>query len=318
MPDWVVRRAQPADRRRILRLCFAGDARDPARLERHVSAFLEYARAMSFDLGLQWVCEVEDRMLNACVCIESPGRSAIILLPSSRASDAESDTTGALIDCVIEHQRHRDICLLQALLELNDDRNRECLAKKGFTEIAILHYLELKLTDAETPDTSPPEGLRQSSLAWNHYGPETHDTFAALVKATYTDSLDCPGLSNLRNIEDVIEAHKAAGRFLPHRWLLLTCDGQPAACILLSENPLQSRLELVYMGVHPRFRRKAIARYILNCGVELAHREHFKTLTLAVDARNQPARRLYKNAGFLETHKRRAMTLLIAVTSTTP
>ena len=62
-----------------------------------------------------------------------------------------------------------------------------------------------------------------NGLEWS---PDTLEAIAALIEATYRDSLDCPALAGLRHIEDVMAGHKAAGLFSPHRWLLLLQAGQ--------------------------------------------------------------------------------------------
>ena len=53
-----------------------------------------------------------------------------------------------------------------------------------------------------------------------------HALFAETILQTYRDSLDCPGLNGVRQIEDIIAGHKASGEFDPALWFLL-CE-QPA------------------------------------------------------------------------------------------
>jgi ribosomal protein S18 acetylase RimI-like enzyme len=149
--------------------------------------------------------------------------------------------------------------------------------------------------------------LAGRAIEWITYDSRHHQAYADLIAATYEDSLDCRGLAGLRRIEDIILGHKSAGRFDPHRWLLLRCDGDAAGCILLGENPLRPALELVYMGVHPHFRRMNVGRYLLQHGLCLACSEDFTAVTLAVDQENIPALTLYRGVGFVETHCRLAL-----------
>jgi ribosomal protein S18 acetylase RimI-like enzyme len=152
-----------------------------------------------------------------------------------------------------------------------------------------------------------PTALSGHEIEWMTYDEPRRQMFTDLIVATYQDSLDCRGLSGLRCIEDIMLGHQAAGRFDPHRWLLLRCDGGAAGCVLFGENPVRPTLELVYMGVHPRFRRMGVGQYILRQGLSLARKEGFASVTLAVDAENAPALAMYKRAGFLQTHSRLAI-----------
>lgn len=304
--------------RKALRLSLAGQDHSAAALELRVNTFLEYARALSFDLNRQWFCESNGRPIAACTCIESPGRSAMLLLPSGSAAGDDPEARHQLIDHVVAEESKRDVRLLQALIELDDDPVRKSLERTGFREIAVLLYLELNLPTKPLAKISTPVVLRQRTVRWTHYDEESHGRFADLIEATYEDGLDCPGLSELRDIEDVITGHKAAGRFDPARWLLLECDGDAIACVLLSENPLRRMLELVYMGVHPAARGKGVGKFVLNRALCLAQCQSYQGITLAVDSRNAPARALYDAAGFTLTHSRRAMIRPLGLTSELP
>lgn len=304
--------------RKALRLSLAGQDRNAAALELRVNTFLEYARALSFDLSRQWFCESNGRPISACTCIESPGRTAMLLLPSGPAAGDDPHAFDRLIEYAIAEESKRDVRLLQALIELDDDQVRSSLDRAGFREIAVLLYLELDLPSGPLVPLSTPVVLRKQSIEWTHYSEDSHRKLADLIEATYEDGLDCPGLSELRDIEDVISGHKAAGRFDPTRWLLLEYDGAAIACVLLSESPLRRMLELVYMGVRPEARGKGVGKYVLGKALDLAQSQSYQGITLAVDSRNAPARSLYEAAGFKTTHSRRAMIRPLGLTSETP
>ncbi len=55
------------------------------------------------------------------------------------------------------------------------------------------------------------------------------------------------------------------------------------------------------LAVSPTFRKKGIARQLLNFVIEKAKQNKFAYVTLAVDAQNLPAWNLYKSLGFKET-----------------
>ncbi len=294
--------------RRMLRLTLASYGQSSAELERHISAFLQYARAMSLDLSRHWTCAVDGRTVTGCTFIETVGRSAMLLLPDGDTTDCPVETTSHLLRQVLADVSDRNVRLVQCLIKPGDALSREALTLAGFREIALLRYMEWTATTEDSRGERGAQDLgNDPAVQWSTYDDACHDEFARLISATYQDSLDCPGLTGLRDIDDVIAGHKAAGRFDPHHWLLARRDGRAVGCLLFGENPLVPSLELAYMGVHPHCRRMGIGRRLLERGLALARRENFSNVTLAVDSENASAVSLYESAGFPETTRRRAM-----------
>lgn len=292
--------------RRVLRMTLASPDQSAVELENHVSSFMQYARQMKLDLSRQWLLVCDGRTISACTCIESPGRTAMLFLPDSSLHPTTITQTLELVRPILEDETARDIRLAQSLLNPEDVALRAALSTAGFSEIAELLYMECFADDAVRRDEKtrrPPD----SDNAWITYSPEKHDLFAALILDTYRDSLDCPGLGGLREIEDIIAGHKSAGLFQPHRWLAINHNGALAGCILLGESPLRSALEVVYMGVHPDARGQGIGKRLVSKCVHLAQSEGFERVTLAVDARNTPAVSIYHQFGFETCNRRTAM-----------
>ncbi len=331
-----IRLAAQRETRSAVRLVLAGRGQSALEIEHQVSAFLRYARAMSLDLSRLWVCLEHGRMVGACACIESPGRTALMLVPDSQVLEPHRSAGPRLLEQAIAAESRRDVRLLQCLLHPEDDANAAMLADAGFRELATLLYLECDpreavSADAPRPSAAPPRSVEGSegppriaepsspgsarppggvaeprTWRWITYTPERRRAFADLILATYEASLDCPALSGLRPIDDIIAGHQAAGRFDPQHWLLLQSGDHAAGCILFAENPVRPALELVYMGVHPRERCHGIGTALLRGGLALARRERFEVVTVAVDAANEPALRLYRRHGFQQTTRRLA------------
>ncbi|MBN2560572.1 MAG: GNAT family N-acetyltransferase [Phycisphaerae bacterium] len=322
MSSLETRTASPSEVRNVLRLTLATRGQSAGDVERQVTAFIEYARAMSLDLGRQWLSTVDGHAVAACTCIESPGRTAMLFLIDGDSVEADAKTITELVLHVIGQESGRDVGLLQCLIRPDDAINHRVLNGIGFRAIATLLYMERRapraLGEGPMPRPTVPPGLEGVAWEWITYDDTRHDQFARLILATYQDSLDCPGLCGLRAIDDVIAGHRAAGRFRPHRWLLLSREGQAAGCILFGEDPLRPSLELAYMGVHPDCRGQGLGRFLLVHGLHLAQRERFPTVTLAVDAANAPAMRLYQSTGFRETARRRALVRTLKSTSGRP
>ena len=65
-------------------------------------------------------------------------------------------------------------------------------------------------------------------------------------------------------------------------------------------------MDVVYMGLLPQCRGRGFGRAILHHAVKVARDYACELVTLAVDAGNTPAVRLYRDCGFVETTRRRA------------
>lgn len=303
----MIERAAAADARRVLRMALADGRRTAASLEAHVTGFLAYAQEMGLDLSRQWLATRDGRMMGGCLWIESPGRTALLLLPNSATMPGGTTVTAALVHRALSEAAGSAITMAQCLIDPADARSRAVLSEAGFEEIAVLIYLECVVGDAATCGHPQEDEAMEQRTSWQQYDAASHGAFAELVMETYEGSQDCPKLSGLREIDDILAGHRAAGRFDPRRWLLARLDGRAAGCILLSENPLRPALEVTYMGVAPHARGQGIGRLLLRRALAEAYLSGFQRLTLAVDSENAPALRLYRSFGFFETARQRAM-----------
>lgn len=303
----TISRAEPRTLRAWLRYLLAAPQQSPGECEQQVSAFLDYSQAMNLDLSRLWVeCSGSSDVARpgdrpAVLCIPTAGRAAMLVLPDGRMHPPRGGAWAALIRHALADETICDVRLFQGLLAAGDEPGRREMERVGFGEIATLIYMEREVGGA------PNARRLQHAARWVTYDESVRELFGRTILATYEGSLDCPGLSGLRAMEDILASHRGAGRFAAHRWLLLMIDEQPAGCILLAEHPLQPVQEIAYMGVTPRFRGRGLGSVLLDEAIELAHREQFQRVTLAADARNTPALRMYERAGFAEFLRRRAM-----------
>ena len=120
-----------------------------------------------------------------------------------------------------------------------------------------------------------------------------------------------PELEGARSLDDIMESHRAAGRFDAERWQLGYIPGKPeaASVLLMAEVPGRDVWEVVYLGLTPAAR--AVVWAVRAPSTHLSwHEAHVSRLELAVDCRNIPAARLYQSTGFV-TRDRRAVHLAI-------
>jgi GNAT superfamily N-acetyltransferase len=143
------------------------------------------------------------------------------------------------------------------------------------------------------------------SLVWQPFHMVREEEFRAMLQASYTSSLDMPELEGVRSLDDILEGHRATGRFVSDRWQLGQVPGEPqsAVILMLSEVPDRDVWEVVYLGLTPAARGRGLGRQAIAHAIELA-RPHASRLELAVDIRNRPATRLYNATGFAVFERR--------------
>lgn len=221
-----------------------------------------------------------------------PGRSAIVMTAVPGRHGIEPDDQLEALRRGLEQLEPRELHYAQALIETDTPEQRQLIEQAGLRHLTTLHYLQ---RDASYPWADPPE---EHEADWITFGERTYDEFARTLAETYEDSLDCAELTGLRPIRDVIASHQAAGRFEPHMWAVARVAGESAAALLLAVIPQACAVEVVYMGVTPSFRRRGVGSLLLRRALQQCRRARERALTLVVDARNTPARRLYERFAF--------------------
>ena len=258
------------------------------------------------DLSGLWVARRRGRVVGALLTQPLNGRAGAVWPPEVEPGWGRPALAAALVRAALGGLRSRGVRLAQALLDPASPTVAAAdLARGGLPRVTDLISLRR--------GTSPPLAVRPGvpPLDWRTYAPETAAAFAEALDASYLGSLDMPELEGARSLADVLEGHRASGRFDPHRWRVghLPGDPAPSAILLLADPPDRPAWEVAYLGLAPRARGLGLGRAALAHALDLA-RPHAPTLELAVDARNLPALRLYRGAGFIE-HDRRSVHLAL-------
>ena len=296
----------------------AGQAADDA----HVADFVHFAARRGIDLAGAWLAEAGGALAWAVLPIVSPGRTMLLLGPGGAPADSPSrEAAGALVDAVCDHHGRRRVQLAQVLLDPSDAASQRLHEGRGFCRVAQLIYLQLAPRRKASPPPLPP-GLR-----WVPYAPQTHALFARAVTRTYHQSLDCPQLNGLRDIEDVLAGHKASGEFDPRLWMMLSergaappdasgapaghpvgePAGEPVGVLLLAPMQPGDAVELVYLGLTPRGRGRGLGDVLMRQALALAASRGASRLSLAVDSGNTPALKLYYRHGMQRCGSKLAM-----------
>lgn len=282
-------------------------------------AFLERAGSHGIDLRYFWgVRSDSGAFTQSLLVVPQTGRTAMVFLSGPGAVRVCGDASRQTGDRVAllryafgdaESMLGDEVHLIQALPSPDEVWGIEAFTGAGMTRLGDLAYLRRPLSmPLGSGGDVLPEGVRLRRVGRL----SERDEFAALrcaLERTYTDTLDCPGLCDLRRTDDVIESHRAAGDFADAQWWIVEADGEPEGCVLLSPSPEMRSLELVYMGLGPRLRGRGLGAIALRVALRWAQGLSLDQVSCAVDLSNEPARALYARLGFSEFARRVAFVL---------
>ena len=292
-------RLTPAELAHVLPLLLAPAGGSLAAGRELVPSFAAYME-QSVPEWVGWRTGAATRPRALLLTLLMPGRTALAVLPSPDAHGIDKAAQSHLMQVGVAALADRGLHYAQALVEPNADAKRMLLTRVGFTRLAPLVYLE---RDALYPWVNPPA---PEDGEWVNFSDATCAEFEHVILATYQSSLDCPELTGIRPIEDVLAAHRAAGRFDSRLWELIRVRGDAAGCLLLAQLPQAGLLEVVYMGVLPEHRGRGVGAILLRRALEHCRATRTPRLSLVVDDRNAPAQRLYARLGLAPVTRRDA------------
>ena len=284
----------------MLSVLLAGSASSGVDSERRVREFLGLARLQDLDLGNLWGGFRGGEPRVAVLLVPSAGRTAMGFVgPLRDASLVEP--VGRLLRAACDGQDAGRTRLVQSLLDPSQTLEEAALAHAGFERLAELIYMRRE-TAAKVPGGALGAGVQLLPWVASRRG-----LFVEAIRGSYEQTLDCPGLVGVRDMDDIIAGHMGAGRFVPDLWHVLMEGGEPAGVMLINLVGGGGVCELVYFGLRPSARGRGIALGLLNYGLEAAHAHRARQMVLAVDRDNIPAIRLYERAGFLSEARKVAM-----------
>ncbi len=227
-----------------------------------------------------------------------------MLFTSAPRSPDESAELAQVIDAACSGLS--GVRIAQALLEPHESRAESAFWLASFLRIGRLSYMR-------RPVPRPGEVCESGEAAWpagvnvRNVRKGDDEALRTALDRTYENTLDCPELCGLRDTRDVLDSHRATGRFDPNLWWIVHRFEQPEGAMLLNPCPEQGTIELVYLGLSPALRRCGLGARLLALGLSRIAGRNERHVTCAVDERNEPARRLYRRAGFSEFAIRIAM-----------
>jgi ribosomal protein S18 acetylase RimI-like enzyme len=237
------------------------------------------------------------RLVGAAFSQILPGKTAQVWLPSLLQNEATNIAVG-LLQATVGRLDLCQIRMAQILLESATAEQEKIISQGGFVYLTDLLYLACLKDDF-------PHAPLPTALEFEAYNSQNHDRLARIVDATYQDTLDCPKLNQVRQLDDVLAGYRATGEFSPGRWLIVCYENRDVGCLLLADHPRYENMELVYMGVIPAVRGRHWGTDIARHAQWVARQAGRLRLVLAVDASNLPAIEMYASVGFRTWDQRR-------------
>ncbi len=287
-----------------------GTFRRPADDEQ-VRDFLQFALSRGIQIANLRIAEDGKDILFAILPVPSPGRTMLFFSSTDIPTPRHELAGRGLIDHVAAEFKSRNTDLAQVLLDPAQQTAQRLYTASGFSRMAELLYLQAVIRRSTPAPKLPPAFSLQT------YSTQAHPIFAATILSTYENSLDCPALNGLRDIEAIIAGHRATGEFDPRLWFLLLENQTPRGILLLNSLSRNDTLELVYLGLTPQSRGRHLSDLLMHHALHTAAQQRFTRLSLAVDANNPPALQLYYRHGLQRITSKIALIRDLRTTSPT-
>ncbi len=183
----------------------------------------------------------------------------------------------------------------------------------GMQALGTLEYQTLELSPSSPTLTSPLPGSAPAAdlvpLNWD--ADSQLERLTRVVEQTYGGTLDCPELSRFRSARQIIAGYREADTFDPRGWYLLrgsdrSIGESDRGVLILARHRTAGAdgvgesfvAELVYMGLVPEARGHGLAGTLVAEAVRRSAAAGARRLILAVDEKNEPARKRYREFGF--------------------
>lgn len=248
-----------------------------------------------------------NRVVSSVWCLSQPGKIGTVWGPGILSEESDS-TADLLVQQAIQFAKQRDCHLLQSLVGQENPNAGNLLGASGFRSITLLSHLEALTEDIQA---EPPHG----DLTFRRCDDFRSEGFRSLVAQTYENSLDCPELDGMRDVDDVLEGYHATSHGSSYNWYTLESGSEAIGVIITAHHAEPQQLELIYFGLTPRFRQLGLGSEMIRFVLQLAQFLGCRSTITGVDQRNTPAMALYRRFGFQQNDVKQLFLLPLRMTS---
>jgi mycothiol synthase len=215
----------------------------------------------------------------------------------SRGENAEA--VDAVTRAACEWLQEAGVKVCQAFVSNEECDDMAPLERNGFEHVTQLVFLQRDVDLAAGWSNSP----RVSAQCYPWAGALTLE-HSDMLLATHEATLDCPELNNGRTATEVLAGFCPGNAANCPWWHTINEGGTATGVLLFDKGPQPFVLELSYLGIIPRARGRGLGSTALAFANEIAANAGYQFVSVSVDARNEPALRLYQKHGFVETERR--------------
>lgn len=205
----------------------------------------------------------------------------------------------ALVSAVCGWLRSRGVKVCQSFASEAERDDLAALVRHGFRPVTQLTHMRRDIDPDRGADAD-----EAFALAFEQVTPGTQAAFAATLLATYAGSLDCPEVAGTRTPDELLDGFRGPLTMQPAWWYLARRAGEPVGVVLFEAGTEPGGLELSYLGLTPTARGRGWGDELVRFALGIAAADRCHILSLSVDVRNDPARRLYRRHGFRELDRR--------------
>jgi ribosomal protein S18 acetylase RimI-like enzyme len=252
---WLVEPARPNERAAAFRLVFRS-LPDEERNLRILNA-MQLVETGQLDPAGVLVARRREELLGALVCMTIPGGSGLVWPPQAVDGPDRTKIEDSLLQHASAWLRKQGCKLGQGLLSHAELDMAPSLERNGYDHITGLWYMRHDL-DLPTAVLLAPE-----RFTYRAYEGDAVPLFHETLLRTYEGTQDCPEVTGVRTLEEIIEGHRSQGRHDPKLWWLALDGNQPAGVVLLTEMPEWESWDISYFGVVPEARRRGVGRDML-------------------------------------------------------
>jgi GNAT superfamily N-acetyltransferase len=218
---------------------------------------------------------------------------ATILGYRAEPGEHRQNAEDAIIAFACRDLQKAGVKVVQLIAKSERSEDYSALLRNGFQQPCSLSEMSIALTGHESI-------RRPRELTVHRFREDDPATFARLLVETYTDSLDCPELNDVRTPEETLTSHRHNSRESPPLWFQADVNGIPAGVLLLNPAHSPQFWELTYLGLTTPFRHQGYGTALVTVALAIAREQGAAGVTLTTDRRNHHAFRLYERAGFQE------------------
>ena len=273
------------------------------------SSFDALCQQHNISIRNQVVCLQDGTLAMVCLWVPNPGKSAVCYLPPTRFLHDREPQAAACLKMAVGAAQTAGMKMIQGVFDVDESILRRIYRAAGYDQLAVLQFMEHASRWA-IPEMQLPGGYHLET-----YRSSSHELFKQAIGASYEQTLDCPRMSGLRSLDDVIVGHQHVGNFNPELWFVLVHESRGVGVLLLTSNPALQSLDVTYLGLALPHRRLHLGLFFMTQIKKMMRCTGAITSLLAVDEANTPALALYRKAGYRPTQRREVYFLPLGMRS---